>query len=60
MGRPKQLYSDEESRFIAKVLFRFINEHEIEHFQTSTQAPSAEIFIRTFKYFLYTRLDGLK
>ena len=50
MGTPKQLYSDEESRFRAKVLFRFMNDNDIKHIQTSTHAPSAERFIRTFKY----------
>ena len=60
MGKPKQLYSDEESSFRAKVFFRFINGNDIEHVQTSTHAPSAERFIRTSKDNLYRRLDGLK
>ena len=60
MGTPKQLYSDEESSFRAKVFSRFINDNDIKHIQTSTHAPSAERFIRTFKYNLYRRLDGLK
>ena len=60
MGKPKQLYSDEESGFRAKVFFRFTNENDIKHIQTSTHAPSAERFIRTFKDNLYRRLDGLK
>ena len=29
MGKPKQLYSDEGSSFIAKVFLRFINENGI-------------------------------
>ena len=60
MGTPKQLYSDEESSFRAKVFFRFMNDNDIKHIQTSTHAPSAERFIRTFKDNLYRRLDGLK
>ena len=60
MGKPKQLYSDEESSFRAKVFFRFIYGSVIKHIQTSTHALSAEIFIRTFKDNLYRRLDGLK
>ena len=55
MGTPKQLYSDEESSFRAKVFFRFTNGNGIKHNQTSTHAPSAEIFIRTFKDNLYRR-----
>ena len=49
MGTPKQLHSDEEPRFRANVFFRFINDNDIKHIQTSTHAPSAERFIRTFK-----------
>ena len=60
MCKPKQLYSDEESSFRAKVFFRFKNENDIKHIQTSTHAPSAERFIRTSKDNLYRRLDGLK
>ena len=60
MGKPKQLYSDEESSFRAKAFFRFISDNDIKHIQTSTHAPSAERFIRTFKDNSYRRLDGLK
>ena len=60
MGTPKQLYPDEESSFRAKVFFRFMNDNDTEHVQTSTHAPSVERFIRTFKGNLYRRLDGLK
>ena len=60
MGTPKQFYSDEESSVIAKMFFRFMNDNDIKHVQTSTHAPSAERFIRTFKHNLYRRLDGLK
>ena len=37
-----------------------MNDNDIKHIQTSTHAPSVEIFIRTFKYNLYRMLDGLK
>ena len=60
MGEPRQLYSDEESSFTAKVFFRFMNDNDIKHIQTSTHAPSAERFIRTFTDNLYRNLDGLK
>ena len=59
MGTPKQLYSDEESSFRAKVFFRFMNDTGIKHVQTSTHAPTVERFIRTFKDDLYRRLGGL-
>ena len=60
MGKPKQLYSDEESSFRAKVFFRFINENGINHIQTSTHAPSAERFIRTSKYNLHRNIGLFK
>ena len=60
MGTPKQLYSDEESSFRAKVFFRFIAENDIKHVQTSTHAPSVGRFIRTSKDNLYRSLYGLK
>ena len=60
MGKPKQLYPDEESSFRAKVFFRFVNAKDIKHIQTSTHAPYAERFIRTFKDNINRRLDGLK
>ena len=60
MGTPKQLYSDEKSSFRAKMFFRFMNDNDIKHVQTSTHTPSVERFIRTSKDNLYRRLDGLK
>ena len=42
MGKPKQLYSDEEGGFRAREFIRFINENHIKHIQTSTHAPSVE------------------
>ena len=60
MGKPKQLYSDEEPSFRASVVFIFINENDFKHIQTSTHALSFERFIRTFKDNSYRILDGLK
>ena len=59
MGKPKQLYGDEESSFRARYFFRFINDHKIKHIQTSTHAHTVERAIRTFKINLYRRLHGL-
>ena len=59
MGKPKQLYPDEEPSLRANVFFRFMNDNDIKHIKTSTHAPSAERFIRTLKDNLYRRLDGL-
>ena len=60
LGKPKQLYSDEESSLRSTEFFRFINENNIKTIQTSTHAHTVERYIRTFKDNLYRRLDGLK
>ena len=56
MGKPKQLYPS----FRAKMFCSLVNGNGIKHIQTSTHAPSAERFIRTFKDNLYRILDGLR
>merc|ERR1711906_92207 len=60
IGKPKQLYSDEEGGFRSSEFIRFLNQNDIKHIQTSTHAATAERFIRTFKDNLYRRLDALK
>ena len=60
MGKPKQLYSDEEYSMRSLKMVRFLNQSEIKYVQTSTHAHTVERFIRTFKYNLYRRLDALK
>ena len=59
LGKPKQLYSDEESNLRSQQFFRFSNKNNIKTIQTSTHAHSVERFIYTFKMNLYRRLDGL-
>ena len=58
-GKPKQLYSDEESSSRSKELFGFIHENNIKTIQTSTHAHTVERFIYTFKMNLQRRLDAL-
>ena len=60
LGKPKQLYSDEEPSLRSTEFFRFINENNIKTIQTSSHAHTIERFIGTFKDNLYRRLDGLK
>ena len=57
LGKPKQLYSDEESSLRSQEFFRCINEYNIENIQTTTHAHTVECFIYTFKMNLYRRLD---
>ena len=59
LGKPKQLYSDEESSVRSQGFFRFINENNIKTIQTSTHAHTVERFIDTFKISLQRRLDAL-
>ena len=59
LGKPKPLYSDEESSLRSQEFFRFINGNNIKIIQTSTRAHTVERFIYTFKMNLQRRLDGL-
>ena len=59
MGKPKQLYSDEESSMRSAKMIRFLKESDIKPIQTTTHAHTIERAIRTFKDNLYRRLDAL-
>ena len=59
-GKPKQVYSDEESSMRSAHMVEFLNQAEIKSVQTSTHAHTVERFIRTFENNLYRRLDALK
>ena len=59
MGKPKQLYSDEESFVKFAKMVEFLNRTEMKSVQTSTNAHTVERFIRTFKDNLNRRLDAL-
>ena len=59
LGKPKQLYSDEESSLRGTEFFRFMNEKNIKTIQTSTHAHTVERFIYTSKMNLQRRLDAL-
>ena len=56
LGKPKQLYSDEESSLRSTEFFRFINGNNIKTIQTSTHAHTVERFIGTFRQNLQRRL----
>jgi ribosomal protein L21E len=60
MGKPKQLYSDEESSMRSLKMIKFLKQNEIKSVQTTTHAHTVERFIGTFKDNLYRRLDALK
>ena len=60
LGKPKHLYSDEESSLRSKHVFRFVNKDNIKTIQTFTHAHTIEGFIKekTFKDNVYRILDG--
>ena len=45
MGKPQQIYSDEEGAMNSDTFLTFINKHKFKHIQTSTHAHTAERFI---------------
>ena len=59
MGKPKQLYSVEESSMRFAKMIRFLNGNELKSLQTTTHAHTDGRFIRTFKYDLYRGLGAL-
>ena len=59
LGKPNQLYSDEESSMRSVKMNRFLNGNGIKTIQTTTHAHTVERFIRTFKDNLYRILDVL-
>ena len=60
MGKPKQLYSDEESSMRSATMNSFLQDSETKSVQTTTHAHTAERFIITCKHNLYRRLDSLR
>ena len=59
MGKPKQIYSDEEGGLRSLQFNRFMNENDMKSIQTSTHAHTVEIFIKTFLDIIYRRLNAL-
>ena len=59
LGKPKQLYSDEESSLRSQELFIFVNGNNFQTIQTLTHAHGIERFICTFRMHLQRILDAL-
>ena len=59
LGKPKQLYSDEESSLRSQEFLDFINENSIQTVQALTHAHGIGRFIKTFRMKLQRRLDAL-
>ena len=60
MGKPQQIYSDEEGAMNSDTFLTFTNKHKFKHIQTSTHAHTAERFIQTFRMNLQRRLNATK
>ena len=59
MGKPKQLYSDEESCVRSSKMNRFLNGNEVKSVQTTSHGHTVGTFIKTFKDNLYRILYSL-
>jgi len=59
LGKPKQIYSDEERAFNSTKYIKFLNENSIKHIHTTTHSHTVERFIQTFFHNLYRRLNAL-
>ena len=59
IGKPKQLYHDNEGSFSSIEFIRLVNTHNIKQIITSTPPPFAERAIQTIKNMIHTRIEGL-
>jgi hypothetical protein len=60
IGKPKQLYHDNEGSFNSILFIRLCNENNIKQIVTSTPPQFAERAIQTVKNMIHKRLDGLE
>jgi hypothetical protein len=56
MGKPKMIYTDEDTSIGAPIVQQWLGEQEMKHVTTRTHASQAERQIRTFKDMLYKRM----
>ena len=59
IGKPKQIYHDNEGSFSSTEFIRLLNGHNIRQIIVSTKAPFAERAIQTIKNMIHTRIEGL-
>jgi hypothetical protein len=57
MGKPKMIYTDEDTAIGAPSVQQWFEEQGIKHITTRTHASQAERQIRTFKDMLYKRME---
>ena len=59
IGKPQQIYHDNEGYFSSIEFIRLLNEHKIKQIIVSTKAPFAERAVQTIKNMIHTRIEGL-
>ena len=59
LGKPQQLYHDNEGSFSLIEFIILLNEHKIKQFIVSTKAPFAERAVQTIKNMIPARTEGL-
>ena len=59
MGKPKQIYHDNEGSFSSIEFIRLLNGHNIRQIIVSTKAPLAERAVQTIKNMIHARIEGL-
>ena len=60
IGKFKRLISDREVFTESPEFIRLLNEHNIKHIITSAPSGFAERMVKTFKDYVFKRIDGLK
>ena len=58
IGKPQQIYHDNEGSFSSTECIRLLNEHKIKQIIVSTKAPFAERAVQT-KNMIHARIEGL-
>ena len=59
IGKPQQIYHDNEGSFSSTEFIILLNEHTIKQIIVSTKAPFAERAVQTIKNMIHTRIEGL-
>ena len=59
IGKPKQIYHDNEGSFSSIEFIRLLNGHNIKQTIVSTKAPFAERAVQTIKTMIHARIEGL-
>ena len=59
LGKPQQIYHDNEGNFSSIEFIRLSNGHKIKQIIVSTKAPFAERAVQTIKNMIHARIEGL-